>query len=68
MHLNFAKQELLGMDILKQMHDRGHVLQGMKACAAERWGQDSIEKLRVAIQDLGSDEPRIWEGVMSGPL
>ena len=24
MHLNFAKQELLGMDILKQMHDRGH--------------------------------------------
>jgi leucine dehydrogenase len=29
------------------------VLQGMKACAAERWGHDSLEGRRVAVQGLG---------------
>jgi leucine dehydrogenase len=29
------------------------VLQGMKACAAERWGKDSLEGRIVAIQGLG---------------
>jgi leucine dehydrogenase len=29
------------------------VLQGMKACAAERWGHDSLEGRTVAIQGLG---------------
>jgi leucine dehydrogenase len=29
------------------------VLQGMKACAAERWGHDSLEGRRVALQGLG---------------
>jgi leucine dehydrogenase len=29
------------------------VLQGMRACAAERWGQDSLDGRRVAIQGLG---------------
>ncbi len=29
------------------------VLQGMKACAAERWGKDSLEGRRVAVQGLG---------------
>jgi leucine dehydrogenase len=29
------------------------VLQGMKACASERWGQDSLEGRTVAVQGLG---------------
>jgi len=29
------------------------VLQGMKACAAERWGHDSLEGRIVAVQGLG---------------
>ena len=29
------------------------VLQGMKACAAERWGRDSLEGRTVAVQGLG---------------
>jgi len=29
------------------------VVQGMKACAAERWGRDSLEGRRVAVQGLG---------------
>ncbi|HZL94197.1 MAG TPA: Glu/Leu/Phe/Val dehydrogenase dimerization domain-containing protein, partial [Vicinamibacterales bacterium] len=29
------------------------VLQGMRACAAERWGRDSLEGRRVAVQGLG---------------
>ena len=29
------------------------VLQGMKACAAERWGRDSLHGRRVAVQGLG---------------
>ena len=29
------------------------VLQGMKACAAERWGDDSLEGRMVAVQGLG---------------
>ena len=29
------------------------VLQGMKACAGERWGRDSLDGRRVAIQGLG---------------
>ena len=29
------------------------VLQGMKACAAERWGRDSLDGRRVAVQGLG---------------
>jgi leucine dehydrogenase len=29
------------------------VLQGMKACAAERWGHDSLEGRTVAVQGLG---------------
>ena len=29
------------------------VLQGMKACAAERWGGDSLDGRRVAVQGLG---------------
>jgi leucine dehydrogenase len=29
------------------------VLQGMKACAAERWGSDSLEGRTVAVQGLG---------------
>jgi leucine dehydrogenase len=29
------------------------VLQGMNACAAERWGHDSLEGRRVAVQGLG---------------
>ena len=29
------------------------VLQGMKACAAERWGRDSLAGRRIAVQGLG---------------
>jgi leucine dehydrogenase len=29
------------------------VLQGMRACAAERWGRDSLEGRHVAVQGLG---------------
>jgi leucine dehydrogenase len=29
------------------------VLQGMRACAAERWGRDSLDGRRVAVQGLG---------------
>jgi leucine dehydrogenase len=29
------------------------VLQGMRACAAERWGNDSLARRRVAVQGLG---------------
>ena len=29
------------------------VLQGMKACARDRWGQDSLDGRRVAVQGLG---------------
>ena len=37
------------------------VLQGMKACAAERWGHDSLESRTVAVQGLGKVGWRLTE-------